>query len=579
MGYDIRGDMIPFTIRQHWSAVVLALVIGVICAAPFYYFASTPEYRGIVMMGNDAEDHYLARMKEVYEGHLSLGNTFLPNKDQSYFVPSGGEILASGVGKLSGQSATDAEMLNKFIFPFLIALVLYALGYSISRSRGAGLLSAATVLLGDGALISGFSPWKNLMRGITANINFLGYTRPINPEVSGLILMLGLLLSYRIFLARTARSWESIVLAFVFGGALYVSPFTYSFLGMFLFLLFVWLIWSREKILAFRAFAIGGVALLSAIPFYLNYHALTMASAYVDSAMRQGLVVSRAPIVGWWLPLMLLAAIFFWPKRYAQARPLFITAALALLILLNQQIITGHIIQPGHYHWYITVPLVFIMLSLYATYVIGRFFQKGWWRTTLFALGVVVFIYSAVLTQISSYQAWLPTTVAAQAYAPVLKVLDAIPGEQVAWANPDMAMYIPIYTNKDSPGDGQLGNYLVPFSFMEERMFLIYRLRGITAADALATMQRERAYISSMLYSLYWLHKTGSFEGIPDATIADVANDYRKQYALPVRAMFEKLGVTMIVWNKTVDPQWHIDTLPFVQKVYAYGSLEVYTIR
>ncbi len=559
--------------------LVLAFAVGIVCIAPFVYFASTPQYRGIVMMGNDAEDHYLARMKEVYEGHFTAANTFLPNKEQPYFMPNGGEIIATGVGKIFFLSAPQAEMTNKFIFPFLAALALYVLGYSISCSRIAGLLCAASVLLGDGNLIGGLSAWKGLLHGVSMNANFLGYDRPVNPEVSGIVLILGLLFPYRIFFVRDARQWESWALALIIGGAIYISPFIYSFLGLFLFLLFLWLLYVREKSLALRAFAIGAGALFCAIPFAFNYHVLTMADGYASSAMRQGLVTSHIPTVGIWLPVILLASLFFWPKRYAQARPLFVLSVLALLILLNQQIITGHILQPGHYHWYITIPLVFIMLSLYASHGIEKFFTNPRWQAIFCALGIAFFFYNASLTQLSSYRAWLPATTEAQRYAPLMQALNNIPGERVVWANQDISVYIPLYSRDDTPNNRQLANYLLPDTYLTERLILTYRLRGVTPQEILATLQQERTDVSSQLYGTYWANQTGSFDSIPDSVLASVADEYKKQYVLPLSEMFKKLDIGIIVWDTETDPPLSASSLPFASRIASIEGINIYQIN
>ena len=566
-------------VQTHAVGIVLAAALAIVCVAPFYYFTTNPQYRGITLMGADAEDHYLARMQEVYEGRLSIGNAYLPEKNVPYFVPSGGEIISSIVGLLFLQTAPNAEMLNKFIFPFLGGLAFYVLGFIVSGSVGAGLLFAATGVFGDGTLLSGLSAWKNLAQGITTNINFLGYTRPVNPEITELCLVLGFLLCYRIFLVRTARDWESVALVGIIGGGVYLSPFLFTFLGMVLFMLFVWLAYKGEKALAVRAGGIGMTALLFSVPFYFNYRALTSAAAYGDSALRQGLVISHTPIIGTWLPILLLCTLFFWPKRYRLVRPLIIAASLSLLIFLNQQLITGHTIQPGHYHWYITIPLVFMALSLYATYFIERFVPSRGWRITLYALGIGVLFYNAVLTQYSSYRHWLPQATAAQAYAPIFDALNALPPGQVVWSNPEIAMYIPIYTHSDAPNSVQMSNYLVPLSYLEDRLFLSYRLLGLTAVEASTTMAgSERAHISSALYSIYWLQQTGSFNGIPNDIISKVAADYRAESIRPLQSLFKKLGITTVVWDKAANPEWRISSFSFMQKMYSSGNLEVYEI-
>jgi len=67
----------------------------------FGFFAfSVPDYSGIQISGIDAESHYLARINEIYDGHFSLSNVFLPYKDQSYLIPPLGEIIIAFLGNI-----------------------------------------------------------------------------------------------------------------------------------------------------------------------------------------------------------------------------------------------------------------------------------------------------------------------------------------------------------------------------------------------------------------------------------------------------------------------------------------------
>ncbi len=565
------------SIRHHWPAILIATVVGILCSAPFLYFTQTQEYKGVVMMGSDAEDHYLARMQEVAEGHWSTANTFLPNKDQPYLQPGGGELLAMSPGALMQLSASQTEMLNKFLFPFFAALLLYALGYLITRSRGAGVLCAAAVLLGDGNLLSNTNAWKSLFHGSAINTNFLSWSRPINPEVSGIALIASLLLMYRIFIAHIAHKAEYFILAVVIGCTVYISPFIFTFLALSLVLHFMWLLLRRNK-MALLAFAVGVGAIICTIPFLLNYFSLVASSAYADSSMRLGVVASSHPILGLWLPILLCVALFVWPRRYSTARPLFIISAVALFALLNQQLVTGHILQPGHYHWYITMPLVLIMLSLLASYFIENL-SSVWLKRLLFAAGIGIFIYNGVITQTGSYKAWLHYSVASQRYAPVLQALNTLPDQSVVWTDPDLSIYIPIYTRHDSPADGQLSNYLIPLSFMQERLLVSYRLRDIPPDQILATMEREREAVSSALFSIYWAYQKGSFGAIPQDVLVETASAYKQSYSTPLADLLKNLGVTAVAWDSSAYPTWHIDRLLSATKITEAGGYSIYRLR
>ena len=72
-------------IVKHWPGLVLATVVGLYCVVPPVFFALSPEYAGVALTGQKDEEHYIARTEQAYAGHPTLGNTFLPRKEQPYF--------------------------------------------------------------------------------------------------------------------------------------------------------------------------------------------------------------------------------------------------------------------------------------------------------------------------------------------------------------------------------------------------------------------------------------------------------------------------------------------------------------
>ena len=240
--------------------------------------------------------------------------------------------------------------------------------------------------------------------------------------------------------------------------------------------------------------------------------------------------------------------------------------------------LTGVSIQASHYHWYITKPLIGIVVAMYAGVLVPYILPKLRPAFLVSMLIVIGLLYNAALEQVTSYQAQYEAAVASQRYAPLFAYLKTLP-PQTVWASEDLAIYLPIYTSDNAPNSTQLQNYLLPDSYLPERLFLTYRLRGISAQDALPTMQHERAQVSSDIYALYWRQQKSGFESIPDTILESLAQTYATKYAnAPLKGIFADLGITMIVWDTTTNPEWDISSLPFVQKLYTSGTLEVYKI-
>lgn len=566
-------------LAKHSAALVVAILVGLVCVAPQIYFAvSTPNYAGIALIGSDGEGHYAARINQVYAGHPSLGNTFLPNKDQPYLQPSLGEIIVAGIGKVSGMSASQVNTFSKFLFPLLVALLLYSFAYVLFSSRIIGLFAALCALFGDN-LISGISPWLGLLHGTSAATDFLPYVRPINPEVSGLFFFAVLYIFYRAFAVRgLPRLWESFAIGALTGVSLYMTPYTFTFLGLFLGLSFLWF-WRRRAYQNMLHLAYAGIAaFVVLIPFLLNYKALVAHPDYADTAMRYGLILTHSPALGIWILLMLGLSLFLWPKQYKDARIFFSISALTLLVLTNQQILTGHALQLSHYHWYITKPLVGIMLGMYAVVIAQYVFRNELLRNSVYVLAALILLYNAALVQIYSYKAHYADAAAAQTYAPTLAYLNTIPTEQTAWANKSLSVYIPLYTKHNAPNNDYASSYLIGNDFLVERMLLEYRLRGVTPSDIATQLTKDRATVSGQIFQLYWRDQGGNYESIPDSYLEAYAARYKEIYTKPFEQLFKDMGATMIVWDKALEPEWRVDSLPFVHKTFEDKNIAVYQL-
>lgn len=454
-----------YHIRTHALAYVLAAIIGIICIAPYVYFAMTPEYRGIALIGQDAEDHYLARMQEVYDGHPATGNVFLPYKDTPYLIPPLGENIVALLGKVFFMTAAQVNVFAKFLFPFLAFLFVYALGFAMTGSPTAGLLGATLAMLGTD-FMSYPRDMLALLRGGSAQ-DGIYWARPINPEVSGAVLFGALWLIYCSFIKREAARWfEIVAIALLFGLSVYISPYTWSFLGMLLLLLCGHALWQKKFTRAKQIFSAGALGALCAISFISNYISAVHAPGYAYAALQQGVLHSHAPVFGVWVFVLLLVPLIAWPKQLHASRIFFIASAAALLLVLNQQVLTGVYLQPGHFHWYITKPLTGLMLGVWGVLMMERFVPQRWIRLGGYTIVIIVLVAGAALAQVRFYRTHAPDARAAQSYAPLLAYLRGGP-PAVVFADTALSAYIPIYTSDDAPGDAYANMYIAPIGYFD----------------------------------------------------------------------------------------------------------------
>lgn len=451
-------------LQKHWLALVLAVSMGMVCIAPYAYFALQPEYQGVMMMGQDAEEHYVARIHELYDGFGSTGNTYLPYKNEPYLIPPLGEITVGVFGIAFFLTAAQATVAAKLLFPALAFVCLYAIGYVFTHRRSASLVGATLAMLGNDFM----SYPRNLLpllHGVSAQ-DGIYWARPVNPEVSGMVLFLALAILAHVLQKKTMYRWELFALTFLFGLSIYISPYTWSFMGILLLLILSWTLWQKNYPLTKQVFAVGSLGALIGIPFAVNYLQATHAPGYAFAALHQGVLPSHQPVVGVWVVLLILLPLLWTPKQVRPARLLFVLSGAGLLVLLNQQIITGVYLQPGHYHWYVTKPLVGLMLGLWS---IGFLERLGYQRVlrAFVVVGIVFLFYGAALAQVSFYHKHAPSALAAQAYAPVLNYLRT-EGHQVVYANEDIATYVPVHTNSDAPTNEYANMYLAPVGYFDE---------------------------------------------------------------------------------------------------------------
>lgn len=568
-------------LHAHAGALILALCAGVLCSAPAVYFSYVaPGYSGITMMGSDAEEYYTARIAEVYAGYPTLGNVFLPQKDQPYFAPGLGERIVADMGMTLGLSPSSVVVFSKFIFPFLTVLLVYALVYSFCASTIGALLAAALVVLGDAFFYGSTALW-GVISGHAPITDFLLYSRPINPEVSSLFLFSALFILYRFFLksiqARRGVTYAAIVaLGLLAGGSLYTSVYVSSFLLTILGLSALWSLFHKEYARTSMLFASIVIGLLVLVPFILNFIQLHQNALFAESSIRQGLVNTHTPIIGFWI-IALFVSLLFWPRRFIAARPFFAIGVTSILILLNQQIVTGIALQSAHYHWYITRPFVGMVLALFVVFLTEQLFLSKIVRGVLYFAGFSLLLISAMIVQRDSYKAQYVKTLDVQAYAPVLSFLQTLSGGQSVWADRNLSLYIPIYTKQDTPNN-YVEYYLVSQTFLENRLFLEYSLRKISPAVALTTMQSEREDISKRLFGIYWRDQHDSYASIPDSILEQYASDYQTTARRSAVTQLGALGISVVVWDIQNDPSWDISHVLGTVPIFRTARFEVYQL-
>lgn len=564
--------------RKHVVALALAVVASLVVLTPNVLLWTDPEFKGIEMMMLDAENHYLARIAEVTEGNLRAGNTFLPDKDLSYATPPLGEMSIALFGKVFNMEPARGATVSKSISVFFIVLLVYALTFALSSSRIASLLSAGFVMFGNNLI--GFSPkpFLDLISGSPSGGPFVFFSRLVNPSISGLLLFCALYLMYREFFLRDKTTWVRASLVGVLVGlSLYVTPFIYTFLGLIILVAFILLLVRRKYAHAIYVFSSGVVGLLLSIPFLINYIALTKLGGYENLTRFLGLIERREFVLGALLPLLVIVVAFLWPKAFPKAGKTFLLVVfVALFISLNQQLITGTYLQPGHYHWYITKPLAGIIAGLFVGNVLERFLSLRL-RISAVALILGVVIYNSMGFLSPWYESTKAVALQAQSNGPLVEYLDTISTPQVIWTDGDTSDYIPIYTVHHAPNSVNLGSYPIPATFFDNRLYLEYRLRGVSPEAFESVIRAESHHVGDRLWGLWLREQFGDPSAVPEEEFLRLSFGYTAFSGLLWSEAFNTLGITHVV-ARTGESEVYAK-IPSLTESARVGDFVVYELK
>lgn len=563
-------------IQSHTVAITLAIIVGGVSIAPQLYLLKDQNYKDIQMFGTDAEYDYVAKMNQASYDDYSKG-PFPPDPGRNYYLaPKLGERTMGFLATVSHTRAIEINVIFKFVCSALLFLILYGWLLEMFSLKAVALIVPLFVILGVN-LLSPVEIWK--LASLKTSIDtFLPYTRPISPQISSIFLFLGLWGIYNWGL-KESRLKTAIFLGVLSGLSLYEYIYTWTFLTVVLSLYLVYFVLYKktEKAKYFSCtLAINGII---AFPFFINLLKARLDPDYIDTAARIGTISSHTPIFGVWILLGYLALIFLWPRdKYRDIKYFFLFLFTALVVVLNQQIITGLKLQPGHYHWYTTKPLIAIIIIFLGIYCIKRAVTNKKLRIAIPVFLGAIFFLNAIVIQTHSYATNYPTYEKNQRYAPLLSFLNGTyQQEKTIWADPDLSTLIMAYTQHNAPDNRHAQYYLDSRNHLRDMLFLEYRLKGVTEKNITSVMESERDYVTSKIFGIYYRDLPGDRK-IPEAELNKLVLEYKEFYKIPLDQVFKNVKIDLIVEDK-VNNDLSIDKLAFLSRISIGDGLYVYQFK
>ena len=318
---SLRLRKIFFTAKEkiisHYLAVLVAVIVGLIYIAPNLIFILSlgDEYKGIPMMRTGNEDFYLARIREIIDGHPALGSfVFYEYKNQPPLSPPAGEFLYALPTLLFGISPINTLIASRFFLSLILFLLIYFLVRALTSSLESlsnkinSVACALFVVLGYDLV-----DYRSIWRFFTGQLElssggFLIWSRPVNPILGAIFLFSFLIFIWKVVQKNPHKKINIIGAAAFFslmiGNYFFSWGLALSVLGI---LVLIYLFKREFLVVRNLLWVVFGTALLSA-PYWYSAWTASKSPWYGDSVLRSGLFYTHYPLLN---KLMLAVLAFY----------------------------------------------------------------------------------------------------------------------------------------------------------------------------------------------------------------------------------------------------------------------------
>ncbi len=453
--------------RENYIALIFAFFVGLITVAPHLIFIQQlgSEYKGLYPMKADAEYYYLSRIHAVYQGDFSVNPYIF---EQKHTLPKAtlmfGDALLTLPGVILKISVPVLSLIYKFLLPFIATLVLYFLGLQIYSNKFWSVVTAVAVMCGYYFLYP--TDLVSIVKFKEVFSSFSDYSRPIYPQLSSILFFLYLYVFYK---ALDTKTWKFFIwLGVLFGISFYIYFYAFTFIFALNLVSIVVFLLLKKNDLAIKFVWVKILGTVIGSYFIWNLYKVMQSALYPAFAKAEFMELTHKPVISTiWILTSLIFGGYLWFKKKKLEESLnttdyfFITLLITAFGVVNQQVITGRLLQEGHYHWFFNIPIFILTLSY-----VGWNFVQNLNKKYVVLIGIFVLIlsfYATGFVQWSSYKFNFSQGREDQRYVSVFDYLNTVSKkDDVVFANTEISPLVPIYTFDNVVwDDGALG-YLVP---------------------------------------------------------------------------------------------------------------------
>lgn len=564
---------------------IVAIIVGSISIFPYIYAYQNLESineEKLHYFYQDSELVYLSRIREVTEGRLNISSpAFNEYKEIKNIQQPFGEWMYAAASLGNSDLIPIVAMVSKFVLPALLFMILYLLvvrlmvrsQYDEKVSQTVGLFVAAVVVLGYDLTNVGY---LSQVFSHTFNAPQLSlWTRMVNPIIGALGFFL---VSYFVLMLYQKQRALWVILAGLTLGltAGYIFSFAIGMVFVAIMLCFAILEknWNRVK-------SFGAIIVIALLMNSTYLYSLMTASTDAAALQKNGLLLTHQFLHNKVLYIALLSFVIaslyvylrnrdkevFWKSPAWQWQ---VSAMLAGFVCLNEQVITGKTVWPGHFVQF-TNPIGYIVFSISALTIFSTFIQnenekyrKYCGKVVIGAciLGIVALCainfstIPSVITNKNEFQN-------IQRYIPVIEWLNKNADEECVIFPVEefekLGQYIPAYTSCDVYHSSYVF-FAVPPERIMHNYIVHLRLMGVTEKTIDAYLDTHENDMRQYFFNNWaekfsdgndtWVFNTtkqGTLETfIPNAKTM-VTKEYKRTVNIPLNDLLHQYKITYII--------------------------------
>jgi len=561
-------------LKKHYLIIILAFVVGSLtCFPQILAIKEVENFQGIYKTVNNDETYYMARAKDIIDGHSFLANPYIYEYKGGYpvqfWLPD--YILAKPLALLN-IDLHHGYLFYDFLLPFVLVILSYSIIYLLTGSIFLSFLGAAFLHL---------------------NLFLYSFNRNPSPQFNFIFWLL-LFLFWLRFLKKPTLFY-AIAIGVSFGLLFHIYTYYWTFYVVF-FAIFLFLNFVLKRPLPHKKYLLAFyTALIISIPYFFFWIKSMSLPYYAETLARIGMIDTHFPsgrkILMWGCVILLLFYISY-KKRIVPINSnslLILSGILAPMIVVNQHIITGKNLQFSSHYWMLSV---FCFIFAFA-YLLNLWLNKIKIRYLKIVLLIlisgyvfyrpVVYINAVVERKAVTYS---EVEIEQQRYAPVFAWLNKNTLlDEVVYAYGGLSTLIPIYTANNVFAGGSLhfmpdgeiydryllNNYWEDFD--EEKLRNSQTLRG-----AYYITKYNHDLSKNKIRKLFFLPPEKYIE-IPEEKINDFLELARNMKEKNFEQQLKKYKVDYFIWDKKVNNSWPIEELTFLQFLYEVNDMVIYKVK